>query len=68
MGDVASNDRLLARLSLFSGLAVIFGFFGGFVLPNVFPGTAGIWVSVVLGWAWLSVLSLHFHCQAAATT
>ncbi|MBC7894538.1 MAG: DUF998 domain-containing protein, partial [Cytophagaceae bacterium] len=62
------NTRSLARLSLASGLAVLVGFFGGFVLPNIFPGTTGIWFGVVVGWAWLSVLSLHLQRQAAAAT
>jgi hypothetical membrane protein len=46
----------LALLSLFSGLAVIFGFFGG-VMPAV--GIAGIWFAVVVGWAWLAILSFQ---------
>lgn len=44
----------LAWLSLFSGLAVVVGFFGGFAVP---VGTLGIWFAVVIGWAWLSVTS-----------
>jgi hypothetical membrane protein len=44
----------LARLSAFSGLAVLAGFFGGFFLPSP---VAGIWFAVVVGWAWLSVTS-----------
>ena len=43
-----------ARLSAFSGLAVLAGFFGGFFLPSP---VAGIWFAVVVGWAWLSVTS-----------
>jgi hypothetical protein len=46
----------LAVLSLFSGLAVVLGFFGGMVLP---VGTLGIWFAVVVGWAWLAVMSLR---------
>jgi hypothetical protein len=46
----------LALLSLFSGLAVVLGFFGGMVLPI---GILGIWFAVVVGWAWLAVLSLR---------
>jgi Protein of unknown function (DUF998) len=45
----------LARISLLSGLAVVLGFFGGMVLPI---GILGIWFAVVVGWAWLAVLSL----------
>jgi hypothetical protein len=49
------RSALLAALSLLSGLAVGVGFFGGMMLPI---GVAGIWVAVVVGWAWLSILSL----------
>jgi hypothetical protein len=48
----------LARLSAFSGLAVLAGFFGGFFLPSP---VAGIWFAVVVGWAWLSVTSWHLR-------
>jgi hypothetical protein len=48
-----------ARLSLVSGLVVFGGFFGGFAIPNI--GTAGIWLTVVVGWAWLSVMSMHLY-------
>jgi hypothetical protein len=48
----------MARLSVFSGLAVLLGYFGGFLLP---VGTLGIWFAVVVGWAWLAVLSLHLY-------
>jgi hypothetical protein len=44
----------LAGFSTFSGLAVLAGFFGGFFLPSP---VAGIWLAVVIGWAWLSVTS-----------
>jgi hypothetical protein len=50
------NDPTLAVLSLFSGLSVFIGFFGGFMLPI---GVAGIWFAVVIGWVWLAVLSLR---------
>ncbi len=46
--------RWMAVLSLVSGLAVVLGFFGGFVLP---VGVFGIWFAVVAGWAWLAVIS-----------
>jgi hypothetical membrane protein len=46
----------LALLSLLSGLAVLFGFFGGMMVP---VGILGIWGAVVVGWAWLAVLSLR---------
>jgi hypothetical protein len=44
----------LAIVSLVAGLSVIFGFFGGIVLP---VGIAGIWFAVVMGWIWLAVVS-----------
>jgi hypothetical protein len=46
----------LAWLSLASGLIVCFGFFGGMVLP---VGILGIWLAVVVGWAWLAVMSIR---------
>lgn len=48
----------LAILSLFTGLAVLFGFFGGIALP---VGIAGIWAAVVIGWIWLAVVSLRLR-------
>jgi hypothetical protein len=56
------NARTLMRFSLFSGLAVLLGFFGG-IFSGVAAGVLGIWFSVVVGWAWLSVLSLHLYRQ-----
>jgi hypothetical protein len=50
------NASSLALLSLVSGLAVVLGFFGGIVLPM---GVVGIWFAVVVGWAWLTVMSLR---------
>ena len=47
---------LLAALSLVSGLTVAVGFFGGMMLPI---GIIGIWIAVVVGWIWLSVVSLR---------
>jgi len=46
----------LAVLSLVSGLAVLVGFFGGMMAG---PGIVGIWLAVVVGWAWLAVMSLR---------
>ena len=46
----------LALLSLATGLSVLIGFFGGFMLP---VGIAGIWFAVVIGWVWLAVVSLR---------
>jgi hypothetical protein len=48
----------LAALSLLSGLVVLLGFFGGMALPL---GVAGIWAAVVVGYAWLSVLSFRLR-------
>jgi hypothetical protein len=48
----------LALLSLISGLVVVFGFFGGIVLPI---GILGIWLAVVVGWTWLAVMSLRLN-------
>lgn len=48
----------LARLSLFSGLIVVVGFFGGIFLPM---GVVGIWFAVVAGWLWLTVMSLRLN-------
>jgi len=50
------NARSLARLSLFSGLVILLGFFGGMAIPNSSP-VLGIWIAVVVGWAWLAVMS-----------
>jgi Protein of unknown function (DUF998) len=43
----------LSLLSLASGFTVAIGFFGGLALPI---GIAGIWIAVVVGWIWLSVV------------
>ena len=50
------RSAALAWLSLFSGLSVLVGFFGGIALPG---GIAGIWFAVVAGWAWLAAMSLR---------
>jgi hypothetical membrane protein len=46
----------LAWLSLFSGLSVFIGFFGGVASPSI--GVAGIWYAVVVGWTWLTIMSV----------
>jgi hypothetical protein len=51
----------LARLSLLSGLAVVLGFFGGMAPP---VGVLGIWFAVIVGWAWLAVMSLRLQRMA----
>jgi len=53
--------RALSRLSLVSGLVVLAGFFGG-MTPSI--GIAGIWVAVVAGWLWLSVVSYTVRARA----
>jgi hypothetical protein len=50
------NARSLARLSFVCGLIVVLGFFGGAAIPNSSP-VVGIWIAVVVGWAWLTVMS-----------
>ena len=57
------GERTMSRFSLYSGIAIVLGFFGGFV-PGVSLGTAGIWFSVVVGWIWLAVLSRHLYRAA----
>jgi len=54
----------MTRLSVLSGLAVVLGFFGGFLIPGISVGTLGIWFAVVVGWAWLAVMSLHLYRAA----
>jgi len=56
-----SNSRSLARLSVLCGVIVLLGFFGTAAIPNASP-VLGIWIAVVVGWAWLSVLSRHLSC------
>jgi hypothetical membrane protein len=51
--------KALAGFSLLSGLAVLLGFFGGAMLGPA--GITGIWFSVVMGWAWLAVVSLQLY-------
>lgn len=53
------GERGLSRLSLVAGLVVLVGFFGGAALGGA--GILGIWVSVVVGWAWLAVVSRHLY-------
>lgn len=59
---VAMSRRSLswmARLSFVAGLAVILGFFSPMILPGIAVGTVGIWFAVVVGWAWLALVSAH---------
>lgn len=50
------GESLISRFSLASGLVVLLGFYGGIAL-----GVLGIWIAVVVGWAWLAMLSLHLY-------
>ena len=48
--------RSLSHLSLLSGIIILAGFFGGMAIPHSSP-VLGIWIAVVVGWAWLAVVS-----------
>ena len=50
----------LAIFSFLSGVGVLFGFFGGLVLPI---GILGIWFAVFVGFAWLTILYLRLSHQ-----
>jgi hypothetical protein len=58
------GETSLARFSLTSGIGVLLGFFGGMALASAVSPVAGIWFSVVLGWAWLAVLSIRLSRMA----
>lgn len=62
------NVRSLARLSFTCGLVVMLGFFGGAAFSTGAAATLGIWVSVLAGWAWLAVMSLHFYREESNRT
>lgn len=51
------NVPSLARLSLLAGIIILLGFFG-MAIPHSSP-VLGIWIAVVVGWAWLAVMSRH---------
>jgi uncharacterized protein DUF998 len=53
--------RFLARVSFLSGVAVIIAFFGGAAFSSSSAGVLGIWFSVIVGWTWLAIMSLHLH-------
>jgi len=52
------NVPSLARLSLLAGVIILLGFFSGMAIPGSSP-VLGIWIAVVVGWAWLAVMSRH---------
>jgi hypothetical protein len=58
------NERSLARLSLASGVVVLLGFFGGALLGSHASPVLGIWIAVVVGWAWLAIMSLRLYRMA----
>jgi len=61
------NARALARLSLLCGLVILLGFFGGMAIPNSSP-VLGIWIAVLVGWAWLAVMSRHLSRAGTSHT
>ena len=45
-----------------SGVVVLIAFFGGGALSGKSAaGIAGIWLAVVVGWAWLAAMSVHLY-------
>lgn len=58
------GNRTLAIGGMLSGLAVLVGFFGGFLVPVLAGTTTGIWIAVVVGWAWLGWVSAKLYRMA----
>jgi hypothetical protein len=58
------NPPWLARLSFLAGLTILVGFFGGAMFSKIVGGVLGIWISVVVGWTWLAVMSRHLYRMA----
>ena len=56
------QEPLLAKLSLASGIVVLLGFFGGPALSS--NPVIGIWIAVVVGWAWLSLVCSQLSRQS----
>jgi Na+-driven multidrug efflux pump len=57
----------MARLSFVCGLGVLIGFFAPVAIPDAgSAGIAGIWIAVVVGWAWLAVVSTRLMRQTRA--
>lgn len=54
------GERGMALLSACSGIAVILGFMAPAIVPATGP-VAGIWFSVVVGWAWLALTSARLR-------
>jgi hypothetical membrane protein len=59
------NESSMARLSFFSGLALLAGFFLPPALSSATAAIAGIWFAVVVGWAWLAITSRHLYRASA---
>ena len=55
----------LARFSLFAGLAVLVGFFGGPALGGRGGPVLGIWFAVIVGFAWLTIISYSLYRQVS---
>jgi len=56
------GERSLSRFSLASGLGALITFYGGAALSGGGAvGILGIWLAVIIGWAWLVVMSRHLY-------
>lgn len=58
------KEPSLARLSFVCGLAIVLGFFAPAAIPTGPAGIAGIWLAVVVGWAWLAATSTYLVRRA----
>ena len=58
------KEPAMAQLSFVCGLVVLVEFFAPVALAGGPAGIAGIWLAVVVGWAWLAVTSTHLARQA----
>lgn len=54
------REKGLAMLSFVAGVCIVAGFFAPMFLPSAGP-VAGIWFSVVIGWAWLALICAHLR-------
>lgn len=59
-----NGNRSLASAGVLSGLSVLVGFFGGFLIPALAGSTIGIWIAVVVGWTWLGWVSARLYRMA----
>ncbi|HEY3517517.1 MAG TPA: DUF998 domain-containing protein [Gammaproteobacteria bacterium] len=62
------GERGLSRLSLLAGFVVFLGFFGGAAFSSSVGGVAGIWLAVVMGWAWLAIVSRYYYYDQVSPT